>query len=210
VREILSDHPTPVRTLLELGSGGGNNASHLKRHYEQTLVDASSAMLRVSSRLNPECEHVEGDMRAVRLGRVFDAVFVHDAVMYMTSIEDLRASIETGFVHLRPGGIAVFVPDCVRETFAATTEHGGHDRDARGLRFLEWTYDPDPADSTYLVDYAYLLREVDGSVRVEHDRHINGLFARGEWLGLLADAGFSSRIIRDPWDREVFVAVRED
>jgi SAM-dependent methyltransferase len=210
VREVLAGHPTPVRTLLELGSGGGNNASHLKRHYELTLVDVSPGMLRVSRRLNPECEHVEGDMRTVRLGRAFDAVFVHDAVTYMTSIEDLRASIETAFVHLRPGGIALFVPDCVREIFAATTEHGGHDRDARGLRYLQWTYDPDPADSTYLVDYAYLLRDVDGSVRVEHDRHVNGLFARGEWLGLLADAGFSRRIIRDPWDREVFVAVRED
>ena len=25
--------------LLELGSGGGNNASHLKQHYRMTLVD---------------------------------------------------------------------------------------------------------------------------------------------------------------------------
>jgi predicted TPR repeat methyltransferase len=32
----------PARTLLELGSGGGNNASHMKRLFEQvTLVDLS-------------------------------------------------------------------------------------------------------------------------------------------------------------------------
>src|SRR5512140_402509 len=71
----------PPQTLLELGSGGGNNASHYKRHLDATLVDISPAMLAVSRQLNPECEHLEGDMRTVRLGRVFDVVLVHDAVM---------------------------------------------------------------------------------------------------------------------------------
>ena len=75
----------PVRTVLELGSGGGNNASHLKAHYRMTLVDQSPEMLAVSRALNPECEHLIGDMRTVRLRRLFDAVFIHDAIMYLTS-----------------------------------------------------------------------------------------------------------------------------
>src|SRR5688572_31425909 len=53
------------RTLLELGSGGGNNASFLKQRFDLVLVDRSPGMLRVSRALNPECEHVEGDMRTV-------------------------------------------------------------------------------------------------------------------------------------------------
>ena len=56
-------------TLLELGSGGGNNASHLKRHFQVTLVDLAPGMLQVIQALNPECEHIQGDMRQVRLGR---------------------------------------------------------------------------------------------------------------------------------------------
>ena len=32
----------------------------------------------MSRSINPECEHVQGDMRTLRLGREFDAVFVHD------------------------------------------------------------------------------------------------------------------------------------
>jgi trans-aconitate methyltransferase len=71
---------TPPRTVLELGSGGGNNASHLKLEFECTLTDLSAEMLDVSRRLNPECEHVLGDMRTLRLGRTFDVVLVHDAV----------------------------------------------------------------------------------------------------------------------------------
>ncbi len=102
---------------LELGCGGGNLASHLKRDLQLTLIDLSEEMLVVSRSLNPECEHIADDMRTLRLGRLFDAVVVHDAVMYMTTETDLAAAIETAFVHLRPGGAAVFLPDCVRETF---------------------------------------------------------------------------------------------
>ena len=181
----------PLETVLELGSGGGNNASWLKRRFRMTLVDRSPDMLAVSRALNPECEHVEGDMRTVRLGREFDAVFVHDAIAYMTSEEDLLRAMRTARVHCRPGGAALFVPDHVRETFRPSTSHGGEDRDGRGLRYLEWSWDPDPSDTIVLSDFAYLLREEDGSVRVVHDRHEEGLFPRAVWMEALEKAGFT-------------------
>ena len=184
-----------ARTLLELGSGGGNNASHLKARFQVTLVDRSPGMLGVSRALNPECEHIEADMRTVRLDRVFDCVFVHDAVVYMTSEQDLRKAIETAFMHCRPGGAALFAPDHVRENFRPSTDHGGYDSEDRGLRYLEWMWDPDPTDTTYIVDYAYLLRGADGSVCVEYDRHVEGLFARVEWLRILSEVGFEPRVV---------------
>src|SRR5262245_53055453 len=55
----------PANTMLERGSGGGNNASHLKSHFQLTLVDRSSDMLEVSRALHPECADVQGDMRTV-------------------------------------------------------------------------------------------------------------------------------------------------
>src|SRR6202795_1047413 len=99
------------RTVLELGSGGGNNASHLKAHFQMTLVDLSPGMLDLSRTLNPEGEHLRGDMRNMGLGRIFYAVFVHDAVMYMTTEDELRQVIDTAFVHCRPGGAALLMPD---------------------------------------------------------------------------------------------------
>ena len=99
---IESCDPAP-RRVLELGSGGGNNAFHLKARFAMTLVDQSPHMLAVSQALNPECEHVEGDIRTVRLGRTFDAVFVHDAICHMTTEADLLAVMETAFEHLRAG-----------------------------------------------------------------------------------------------------------
>ena len=204
----------PIRTVLELGSGGGNNAWHLKSRFEMVLVEPSAGMRAVSRALNPECEHVEGDMRTVRLAREFDAVFVHDAVCYMTTESDLRTAIETAFLHCRPGGAALFAPDFVRENFRSSTDHGGSDEGSRGLRYLEWTWDPDPSDTTYVVDYAYLLRTPDGAVRVEHDRHVEGLFARADWIRLLSEAGFEAQSVPfehsdlEPLSHEVFVATK--
>ena len=189
--EALGEPPT---TILELGSGGGNHASHMKAHAALTLTDLSPAMLELSRTINPECEHLEGDMRTLRLGRTFDAVFVHDAISYLTTEDDLRAALETAWVHLRPGGAAIFEPDHVRETYADATEHGGHDdgpEDGRSLRYLQWRWDPDPSDDSYLDDFAYLLREPDGSTRVVQDRHRLGMFPRATWFRLFEAVGFA-------------------
>jgi len=181
----------PPATMLELGSGGGNNASHLKHNFQLTLVDVAPGMLKVSKQLNPECAHICGDMRSVRLAREFDCVFVHDAVGYMTTQSDLRRAMQTAFVHCRPGGAVLMAPDHTRENFRPSTRHGGHDGHGRALRYLEWTWDPDPDDETYVVDCAYLLRDEDNSVRVLKDRHEEGLFPRARWLGLMTDVGFA-------------------
>jgi len=194
-RLLLDACAEPPRTVLELGCGGGNNASHLKATFAMTLVDRSPGMLDVSRALNPDCEHVLGDMRDVRLGRVFDAVFVHDAVAYVTTLPDLARAAETAWVHCRPGGAALFAPDAVRETFRPSTHAGGDDGVTRSLRYLEWIWDPDPDDTTCVADFAYLLREGTGEPRVVHDRHVFGLFPRADWLRVLRDAGFVPEVV---------------
>jgi SAM-dependent methyltransferase len=190
--------PTPPHEVLELGSGGGSNASHLKQHYRMTLVDLAPGMIEVSQRLNPTFEHHVGDMRTVRLGRLFDAVFIHDAIDYMTTLADLRRALETAAIHCKPGGALLVMPDFVREMFQPTTGHGGEDGGDRALRYLEWTWDPDPADTSYVTDYAYVLRAADGQVECIHDRHICGLFSTDEWLNTLQAVGFQAQALPSP------------
>jgi SAM-dependent methyltransferase len=190
--------PRP-ETLLELGAGAGGNALHLKQRFRCTLTDLSEDMLALSRELNPECEHVAGDMRTLRLGRTFDAVLVHDAVMYMTTEADLRAAAETAFVHTRPGGAAVFAPDFVRETFRDGTEVLESADGARALRCLVWNWDPDPGDDTIAVEYAFLLRD-GATVTAVHDRHTEGLFALATWRRVLEGVGFSVEMVPRPLD----------
>ncbi|MEU8080421.1 class I SAM-dependent methyltransferase [Catellatospora citrea] len=212
--QLLRSASIPVREVLELGSGGGHNAVHLRDHFTMTLSDLSAEMLDVSRRLNPGCAHHVGDMRTLRLGRAFDAVFLHDAVSYMTTEDDLRQAIATAYAHCRPGGVAVLLPDETTQTWEPGSDHGGVDGpDGRGVRFLEWSWDPDPADSWTVTEYAFLLREAEGSVRTAHETHRTGLFAREVWHKLLTEAGFTPELVteqttEDRTPRDCFVAHR--
>lgn len=212
--DVLGTASIPVREVLELGSGGGHCASHLRVRFSMTLVDLSEPMLAVSKALNPGCRHVMGDMRSLRLEERFDAVFVHDAIAYMESEVDLASVAETAFVHCRPGGIAVFVPDDIKDTFVVSTDCGGSDSaDGSGARYLEWTWDPDPSDTWALAEYAFLLRDASGSVTSVHETHRVGLFAEADWLRILTEAGFTARaetwgLPGDPHTRVLFAGDR--
>jgi SAM-dependent methyltransferase len=182
-----------VSEVLDLGSGGGHVAAHLKGKLNLTLVDLSEDMLAVSRRLNPQCVHVQGDMRTIRLGRTFDAVLAHDGIDYMTSENDLRQAIETAFTHCRPGGMAVFVPDYIAEEFVASNGGGGgRDGTGRQASFREWTWDPDPADGWIQVEYEFTLHAADGTSQVVHETHRLAAFSKDTWLRLLAEAGFEA------------------
>jgi SAM-dependent methyltransferase len=191
--------------LLELGAGGGHLASHLKARFEMTLVDLSPRMLDQSRRLNPECRHLPGDMRSLRLGESFDAVLVFDSISHMTTEGDLLAAMRTARAHLRAGGVALFCPDSTVECFAPGTSMGGTDGIDRGMRYLEWTHPPGHG-STYDSDLVYILLDAHGGRRVVHDRLTLGLYPRDTWRHLLGEAGFGQVRVEELSGRDVFLA----
>ncbi|MCU0906151.1 MAG: class I SAM-dependent methyltransferase [Rhodobacteraceae bacterium] len=192
--------------LLELGAGGGHLASHLKAWFDMTLVDLSPRMLEQSRRLNPECRHLTGDMRSLRLEERFDAVLVFDAISHMASEADLLATMRTARAHLAPGGVALFCPDWTVDCFVPATSMGGIDGEGRGMRYLEWTQ-PMIRGTTYQSDLVYLLREADGSRRVVQDRMVLGIFPRETWMRLLTEANFRQVVIGAQSGRDVFQAI---
>jgi len=207
--ELLGTPDAPPQTLLELGAGGGSLAWHLKAHLRLTLSDLSPEMVAVSQTVNPECEHVVGDMRTIDLARTFDVVLIHDAIMYATTPADAQAALATAARHCRPGGAVMVIPDSVAETLEPDTHHGGSDApDGRGLRFIEWSWDPDPADDTFETVYAFVLRRADGTIDVTHEVHTNGIFPRASWLAWLREAGIEATVRTDQWGRDVFVGRR--
>jgi SAM-dependent methyltransferase len=185
----------PVRTMLELGSGGGANASYLKRHYEMTLTDVSERMLAQSKTINPDLRHIVGDMRTMRLGEEFDAVFLHDAVAYMTTEDDLGAAIATAAAHVRPGGMALIVPDDLADTYEPSTSEGGHEFGGRSLRYTQ-THGPLEQGSTAVeVRFSYVLTNETGGVRIEEDVHLCGVFPIATWQTLMVAAGLEPLVL---------------
>ncbi len=176
--------------VLELGVGGGHNLSHLTADFEATAVDLSGEMLAHSRRLNPSVRHHAGDMRHVRLGEKFAAVLIHDAISYMRSESDLAAVFATAAAHLEPGGVLVMAPDHFRDSFQGpVADHRTHSAEGVHLTYFEYTYDPDPTDTTIETLYTYFILR-DGRLRIEHDRHLTGLFPRSTWARLMREAGF--------------------
>jgi hypothetical protein len=142
-------------------------------------------------------------MRSLRLGEEFDVVFVQDAIDYMRSEADLAAAMATAHAHCRPGGVALFIPDELKERYAPDTSCGGTDGpDGRGVRYLEWSYDPDPRDSETTTQYVFAVREVDGSVRTLREEHITGLFSREAWCRLLEEQGFEVEVEEEQTDED--------
>ena len=183
--------PTAPAKVLDLGSGGGHIAVHLKDGFDLTLVDISDDMLAVSRKLVPQAPHVQGDMRSVRLGRTFDAVLVHDAIDYIIGADDLRLAVETAAAHCRPGGVVLFVPDHVKDTFVEFTGGGGGgvDETGRTASFSERTWDPDPDDDWVQADYEFVLRTAADDKRVICESHRLSAFSHQTWQAELTKAG---------------------
>ena len=106
----------PVRSILDLGCGtGGHAVSLLKRGYHLTGVDRSDEMLKTARRktqslkLKPGiCKFLLGDVRTIRLNKVFDSAIMMFAVLgYQTLNENLAAALATVRKHLKPNSIFI-------------------------------------------------------------------------------------------------------
>ncbi len=190
-RSLLREKLGPGRhKILELGVGAGHNLSYLTGDFEATAADVSEEMLKLCKKVNPGVELHAGDMRHIRLKKKFDAVLIHDAIVYMRSEDDLSAAFATAAAHLKPGGIFITGPDYYLDKFAGPrVEHFTRANASLELTYVEYAHDPDQSDTTMETILFYLVRE-KGHLRIEHDRHITGLFPRATWIKLMEKAGF--------------------
>lgn len=200
---LLTEHlgPGPHR-ILELGAGGGHTLVHLDprgnrggRHHT-VAADLSPQMLAHASALIPGLATHAADMRTMRLtapdDQPFDAVFIHDAVDYLLTEDDLAQTFATAHAHLRPGGLLFVAPTYLKETFADNeVADDGTTVDANQLTYFTYVHDPDPSDSTFEMILLYLTRDLNTrAVEVVEDRHTLGLFGYETWTSLIEQAGF--------------------
>ncbi len=179
--------------ILELGVGGGHLLSHLKSEFHAVAADISESMVALSSKLNPEVEHHLGDMRHLRLNQRFDAVLIHDAVSYLLTEDDLKDTLQTAKSHLDLGGVLLMAPDWFQETFSGTQVLHWVNQTPQGeVTCIEYVQ-KSTSDEGQLESIFFYLWKEDDQLRIEQDRHLNGLFSAETWLGLMREAGFSAQ-----------------
>ncbi len=101
--ELLAAAEPPTRTVLELGSGGGSNAFHLKTEFDLTLVDLSPEM--VARCRAKGLEAYERDF--LHLGfepASFDAVYAMNCLLHVPNA-DLPEVLRAVRTVLKPGGL---------------------------------------------------------------------------------------------------------
>ena len=205
IADDIRRHAGPTATrLLDMGCGGGKNDAWFKRHFDVTGIDLSEAMLAQARILNPECRYLQADMRDAALGCSFDAVFINDAVLHMSSVDELAAVFETAYRHLEPKGVMICVAEVTKESFvqdqtevSVATARG--DAAALHVTFIENHHDPDPDDDTFDWTAVYLIRE-HGRLRVEHDAGTAGLFDLATWRRMLRQTRFDTREVTHRFD----------
>ena len=156
-------------------------------------------MLANCKMLNPSVRQHIADMQTVRLYERFDAILIHDAVCYLISEDDIRATLATAREHLTPGGVLIMAPDWYIENYPGTQLNCRIRRDITPeFASIEYDHDPDPSDSTLESVFIYIIKNEDGSARVEEDRHITGIFSIRTWLNLIEQAGFRAKRLPYP------------
>lgn len=196
VKLIRKHSKIPVNSVVNFGCGGGHNDFTLKKHFAVTGVDISQSMLGLARELNPENMYLHGDMRSVRLGRLYDAVTVFDAINYMRSADSLKAAFMTAFSHLKSGGVFLTNVEETKERFKQNkTKCSSHSLGDLEITLLENYYDSDPDDTWYESNFIYLIRRA-GELQMETDSHILGLFSFDQWLELMGEVGFRVKKIR--------------
>ncbi|MDO9537933.1 MAG: class I SAM-dependent methyltransferase [Thermoplasmata archaeon] len=196
IKAIEKHSKIPVKTLLNLGCGGGHNDFHLKKRFQVTGIDISKGMLNNARKLNPNVTYLTGDMRSARLRKKFDSVIIADAIMYMLSEKDMLAAFKTAYFHLKPGGIFCTYVEELPEKFARTTTTRELKRkDDMEITLIEHMWDPDTKDMTFELTFIYIITENQKAI-VEVDRHTCGIFPLATWKKLIKEAGFTVRTSR--------------
>ena len=134
---------------------------------------------------------MEADFCELDLGRTFDAVLLHDAVMYLTTTERLDAALEVMMRHVAPGGSVLVVPDVLAGGFEELSIcGGGTHEDGRSAQLMEWHRDPDPSDGRYTVDFAAVLCSAEGHTSCVHEQHEHALHSAETLERALRRQGF--------------------
>lgn len=181
--------------VLDAGCGTGRHAEALiERGHTLTLMDASSALLRIASRRCPDAQTRLGDICKPDVTQRFDAITCRGVLNDLTEENERAAALDSFAALIRPRGLLLLD---VRETAGSQRRADGRWRTTNGhlpdggrLRFKSR---PTWLAGRIVVDERYeVISTTEGGSTVHWYRFQMRPWTREELSVRLSDAGFAS------------------
>jgi SAM-dependent methyltransferase len=182
-------------TILDAGCGTGRHAEKLIEHgHTLTLMDASSALLRIASRRCPDAQIRLGDICAPDVTQEFDAVTCRGVLNDLTEVDERAAAMDSFAAQIRRGGLLLLD---VRETAGSRRRADGRWRTTEGrladggrLRFMSR---PTWRAGRIVVHERYeVMSSADDASTVHEYRFEMRPWSSEELSGRLSAAGFAN------------------
>ncbi|MER7406709.1 class I SAM-dependent methyltransferase [Streptomyces sp. NPDC000070] len=200
VTKAILEHCPGAKALLDVACGTGSHLEHLATSFEEVCgLDLSTDMLRRARERLPELPFEQGDMRAFRLGRTFDAITcMFSSVGYLDTVADLDATLATFARHLAPGGVVVIEPWWSPDTFLPGYVQGDVVTvDGRTISRVSHSVRAEGRTASRM-EVHYVVAEPETGIRHFTDIHVMTLFSREEYEQAFAKAGLTAEYV--PYD----------
>jgi len=204
---VRARHPS-ADSVLDVACGTGGHLRHLRDRFRAAEgLEVSPEMLAIARERLPGLRLHQGDMRAFRLGRRYDAItLMFSSIGYVLDQADLERTLYCLAEHLHVGGVLVIEPWVFPDTFLPGYVAADLVRDDRRsiARISHSVRDGDAVVMT-----VHYLHADSGGIRHLSDVHRLALFTREQYADAFARAGCPAEFVSsDRFSRGLFVGVR--
>lgn len=187
LKELIDQHKSDSKTLLDVGCGTGKHVEYLQENYQVEGLDLSSELLSIARQRCPNVPFHEANMVDFNLGQTFDVVTcLFSAIAYVKTLENMERSIANMAGHLKPGGLLIVEPWISPEKYwlGKITANFIDQADLK----IAWMYTSEIEDLVSVFNIQYLVGTPQG---VDHfaERHEMGLFTQAQYLEAFRKAG---------------------
>ena len=193
IARIVRERNPQAATLLDVACGTGKHLEHLRHDFACEGVDLDDGLLEVARARLPGVPLQQGDMRALALGRRFDAVTcLFSAIGFVGGPEGLAAAARGLAAHVAPGGVLLVEPWLEPHVWIPNRPHV-LSADAPGVALARVTVSGLRGERVSTTGMHYLVGTLDG---VEHfvEDHELYLFTADEMRAAFEEAGLQAEL----------------
>ena len=193
---LIQEAAQGAKTLLDVACGTGALLAEMRRWYSVEGVDISADMLAVAKRRLPDVTFTQADMRALDVGRTFDAVTcLFSSIGYITEPSELKPAIARLAAQVAPAGVLIVDGWLRPEVWEDGHRPHAEEASDANMTVVRLAFSRRDSDITEM-DMHHLVATEKG---IEHfsEEHRLRLVPTDEYVAAFEAAGLTTRVVPD-------------